>query len=459
MTERAFEKLPPEKGGYDVYKVRIPYGYTLSERILELTPSDFRYALDNIDYFIKTLEVHSFLKKGKTFEELMEQQRKEYQEKIKNLTYHVEELLEESGNYSNVIEETVNKTLKTTIHRHEEEVKFLRKVNEDYKKMNDDLKAMYNTAVENNKHTIEKVERIKDAERKRVEEDYNNVLRKLHEMRAKYETKVAGARGTIGETAFAEYIEKYTNWRDVENTSKIPQSGDLQCMINKVKTIIEVKNYTKDIPTKEVQKFMRDMDSHTETPFGIFISMNTDITGKRSTINVDWTEHGQLCILISKFQETDVEYTMKMLEQYAEVANRVYTLHHRCSEEELAMYKEKHNHIKSIITEQISDIAQLIQNIGHDRRILIDNLTKQGMMYKNTLEKIKMSACNTIDIILGARDIVEEQVIEEKKGGLDMFFKKTDVDVKPDVVVVPVVEAPVVEMPVVEKKGRKKKGG
>lgn len=457
MTERALEKLPPEKGGYDVYKLRIPYGYTLSERILELTPYDFRYALDNIDYFIKTLEVHTFLKKGKTFEQIMNEQRKEYQEKIKSLEYSIEELMEERNVCSNIVEETVNKTLKTTTHRHEEEVKFLRKVNEDYKKMNDDLKTMYNTAVENNKHTIEKVERIKDAERKRVEDDYNNVLRKLHEMRAKYETKVASARGTIGETAFAEYIEKYTNWRDVENTSKIPQSGDLQCMINKVKTIVEVKNYTKDVPTKEVQKFMRDMDSHTETPFGIFISMNTDITGKRSTINVDWTEHGQLCIFISKFQETDIEYTMKMLEQYAEVANRVYTLHHRCSEEELAMYKEKHNHIKSIITEQISDIAQLIQNIGHDRRILIDNLTKQGMTYKNSLEKIKMSACNTIDIILGARDLVEEkeEVVEEKKGGLDMFFKKVDVNVKPDVVLnVPVV----IEAPPAAKKIRKKKG-
>ena len=170
---------------------------------------------------------------------------------------------------------------------------------------------------------------------------------------------------------------------------------------------------------------MRDMDSHTETPFGIFISMNTGITGKRSTISVDWTEHGQLCVLISKMQETDIEYTMKMLEQYAEVANRVYSLHHRCSEEELAMYKEKHQHIKSIITEQMNDIGQLTQQIGHDRRIMIDNLTKQGMMYKNTLEKIKMSACNTIDIILGTHSEIatEETVVEKKEGTLSEFFK------------------------------------
>jgi hypothetical protein len=428
MSQLALEKLPPEKGPYNIYKLRIPYGYIPSERILELTPEDFRYALNNIDYFIKTLEVHTFLKKGKTFEELMNKQKEEYEKKIKYLENDLEELLEERNVCSNIVEETVNKTLKTTTQRHEEEVKFLRKVNEDYKKMNDDLKGMYNTAVENNKHTIEKVERIKDAERKRVEEDYNNALRKVHELQAKYETKVAVARGTIGETAFAEYIEKYTNWRDVENTSKIPQSGDLQCMINKVKTIVEVKNYTKDVPTKEIQKFMRDMDSHTETPFGIFISMNTEITGKRNTINVDWTEHGQLCIFISKFQETDVEYTMKMLEQYAEVANRVYTLHHRCSEEELSMYKEKHNHIKTIITEQITDIAQLIQNIGHDRRIMIDNLTKQGIVYKSTLEKIKLSGSNVIDLIMGTSDNMQEEEPvkdETQKGPLDQFFKHT----------------------------------
>jgi hypothetical protein len=453
MPQLALEKLSVEKGDYDVYnvyKLRIPHAYTLSERILELTPKDFIHALNNIDYFMKTLEDHKFLKEGKTFEELMQKQQEKYEKKIHSLEFDLEVLEEQTDNYSTIIEETVNKTLKTTVQRHEEEVKFLRKVNEDYKKMNDDLKAMYNTAVENNKHTIEKVERIKDEERARLEEDYNKALRVVRELRTKYETKGASARGAIGETAFAEYIEKYTSWRDVENTSKIPQSGDLQCMINKIKTIIEVKNYTKDVPTKEVQKFMRDMDSHTETPFGIFISMNTEITGKRNTINVDWTEHGQLCIFISKFQETDVEYTMKMLEQYAEIANRVYTLHHRCSEEELAMYKEKHNHIKTIITEQITDIAQLIQNIGHDRRIMIDNLTKQGIVYKSTLEKIKLSASNVIDLIMGASEnIQEEEPVkdETQKGPLDQFFKNTKEQVA---------EPMVIESPVPEKKVRKR---
>lgn len=453
MSQLALEKLSVEKGDYDVYnvyKLRIPYAYTLSERILELTPKDFIHALNNIDYFMKTLEDHKFLKEGKTYEELIQKQQEKYEKKIHSLEFDLEVLEEQTDNYSTIIEETVNKTLKTTVQRHEEEVKFLRKVNEDYKKMNDDLKAMYNTAVENNKHTIEKVERIKDEERARLEEDYNKTLIVVRELRTKYETKGASARGAIGETAFAEYIEKYTSWRDVENTSKIPQSGDLQCMINKIKTIIEVKNYTKDVPTKEVQKFMRDMDSHTETPFGIFISMNTEITGKRNTINVDWTEHGQLCIFISKFQETDVEYTMKMLEQYAEIANRVYTLHHRCTEEELAMYKEKHNHIKTIITEQITDIAQLIQNIGHDRRIMIDNLTKQGLVYKSTLEKIKLSASNVIDLIMGtSENIQEEESVkdETQKGPLDQFFKNTKEQVA---------EPIVIESPVPEKKVRKR---
>ena len=54
------------------------------------------------------------------------------------------------------------------------------------------------------------------------------------------------------------------------------------------RVLIEVKNYTSDVPSHEVSKFEEDMRRHSEMDAGLFISVNHPrITGKRGLINIE----------------------------------------------------------------------------------------------------------------------------------------------------------------------------
>ena len=72
---------------------------------------------------------------------------------------------------------------------------------------------------------------------------------------------------------------------DVSNVSKTPQSGDINLFIKHSKITIEVKNYTNPVPVSGVEKFRRDL--HTSgSSGGLFISLNTPITGVASNFTI-----------------------------------------------------------------------------------------------------------------------------------------------------------------------------
>jgi hypothetical protein len=66
----------------------------------------------------------------------------------------------------------------------------------------------------------------------------------------------------------------------VRNNSKTARAGDLQLYIDDVKVLVEVKNYTRVVPSAELEKFTRDMSSGLYYG-GVFISLNTEIVGQR----------------------------------------------------------------------------------------------------------------------------------------------------------------------------------
>ena len=104
-------------------------------------------------------------------------------------------------------------------------------------------------------------------------------------------------KGKIGED-FIEVILKKRYNIVLKNATKNKKSSDFQIKImNKVKEIlllIEVKNYSTKIATKEVNKFYRDIEV-SGADCGLFISINSDITGISETIQI--VEHNNINII------------------------------------------------------------------------------------------------------------------------------------------------------------------
>ena len=440
-----------EGDDYNFHTIALEKEYEFSENLKSLSPRNFTNLLIMAEQLWEVVEINTDKNNHNKYKKLLETEigkvQKLFEDDILSLKTELEEKRLKLETIDETIEKAVETSLKTSNHSYEAQIEYLRRAN-------DDLKKMYETLGDNHKYMIEMVEKNKTEQINKLENTISSHLIKIKALEDKYENKGSSIKGATGEMDMLTLIQKHTSWRNIEDTSKLPHSGDMRCNINSVSTMIEVKNYSRDVPTKEIVKFLRDMEENPNIPYGIFVSLYTEITGKRGTINIEWTNQGQFCVFVSRFIETDVELVFKFLEQCSNIGSRVYGLHHRSSDEELGMFKEKLGQIKCLISDQLVDINQVMLSIGHDRKILVDMITKQGMTYKNMLEKVKINTNNIIDIIMCNREevndvdnkelIIEEKVCEPVRGPLDVLFGK-----------VSDVEAPNIEPPKKVKKKNK----
>ena len=95
------------------------------------------------------------------------------------------------------------------------------------------------------------------------------------------ESKLSANKGYTGENIVMDILIDRFNSFQIENTSKIPHSGDIQITLPSYKKIIvEVKNYNKTIDQDEIDKLKFDMKFNKITA-AIFISLNSGIVGKK----------------------------------------------------------------------------------------------------------------------------------------------------------------------------------
>ena len=89
------------------------------------------------------------------------------------------------------------------------------------------------------------------------------------------------SKGILGESIVYDIlINKFSDYQ-IENTSKIAHSGDIQVILpSKNKIIVEVKNYNKTIDQDQIEKIKFDM-KFSSIYYAIFISLNSGIVGKK----------------------------------------------------------------------------------------------------------------------------------------------------------------------------------
>jgi restriction endonuclease Mrr len=107
----------------------------------------------------------------------------------------------------------------------------------------------------------------------------------------KPKSQVSQIKGRIFEDALIDVVCSVASSAEVEITRGQRNSGDLKIKYHDTEPImVEAKNYTRSVPTKEVEKFYNDLSTN-QCHFGIFIS-TTGIVKKRDRIvleNIDGT--------------------------------------------------------------------------------------------------------------------------------------------------------------------------
>ena len=247
------------------------------------------------------------------------------------------------------------------------------------------------------------IARIREDAKERISE-----LQKIYsdiDQRIKKESAVSSEIGKKGERDFETLAGEYTQWGALVNTSKIPHNADWGCMIRNCNTLFEIKNYTSDIPLREITKFEDDIKSHGDVHFGAFISMNTPLQGKRfdKTITIDWTNTSQMLVYISCFNQQDIAAMFIFLDMCADIAYKCYRLVNDKPDdsESCLRLQSKIKQIQCLVEKEIVNMTAWIRDLKGDHQLAIDLLTKQHTINLSKISHMKTSLVDMIDILGG----------------------------------------------------------
>lgn len=141
-------------------------------------------------------------------------------------------------------------------------------------------------------------------------DSYKNKYDDLISQKTKTSTKL----GQLGERSFEDLC--VDAGIHVTNTGKESHKGDLIGIIGDNKILIEVKNYSYTVTTKEVNKFKRDMDENKDCVMGVFVSMNTPIANIPNQFHIDWLSDKRPVIFISEMNTHDGKYLLDIVKNF-----------------------------------------------------------------------------------------------------------------------------------------------
>lgn len=141
-------------------------------------------------------------------------------------------------------------------------------------------------------------------------------------------SQVPALRGLQGEIDFENMcLNKLSSQFKIHNTAKKAKSGDFIIKWTSPDTgkiysfLIDIKNYTSTIPSKEIDKFYRDINLQSSLSGAMLISLNSKIVGKKSTFEYEEKIFNMDCIPIAYISSNEsnviceiIKFMFKMCE-------------------------------------------------------------------------------------------------------------------------------------------------
>jgi len=250
----------------------------------------------------------------------------------------------------------------------------------------------------------------------RLENIYKEQIYKLQSSLEQYTKNaitqnVSINKGKSGEQSFDTLVENFTSWT-IEDTSKTPQSCDRFGEIRGCKTLFEIKNYSYNIPKKEIDKFKRDMEVHSVCPLGIFISLNTNIVGgKQEFFYTEFSSSNQLLIYIQQFNNYDPSTLFSILDSLIDIA---ILLNSKCSSIETdSNLQTKVDSIKPLLQTQINNIANIAKELNNHTKFIIDSIQKNNNSIKGHLDALKYSITSIFQTLF--QNLTDTNTIESSE--------------------------------------------
>jgi len=366
--------------------------------------------------------IQTITDKQREFNDQMDSVRKECDIQVKTILKDKKRLEDDATAAKLELETTLQKeirNLKKQLAEKDSEVRSLSKGEAIIREQcNSESQKLLTMVEEKNTQALENIRKAYEQAIALKEEALQHREAKISQRELELQTSIqrnasSSYRGQDGESFFQRLAEEKMKWK-LTDTSQIPHSCDYSGIIHALTVFFEMKNYTSDIRTDEVTKFLRDMKEHPEVRIGVFISLNTRIMGKDKDkpISIEWINDSQCAIYVQSFKELDENHTLSLIDQVIKLSatyNKLIGSNGALSEE--TVLQGRIDKARVYIEEYITESCSLINRVKNDQK-LHRQLVESSYSHTLAVLKTQTAAINTaLQILTG--EYKEDNTIDE----------------------------------------------
>jgi hypothetical protein len=269
---------------------QVPIGYSLPPLFLGLDAEGVSQVLTlGAEAYTMMVREGQKLNHKSLYKQLKEQAAQEYEPKLHETTRIIEQ-------YQVTID-----TLKHRLEGEEETRKLQEKrIREEERKNREEI-------MQEKEQRIQSLETQINANLRAVESSLHDKFLNLANQLTKGQFS-SKSKGEQGEALFSELLlgafgtaargEVFS----IEDVGKEARQGDIRMTWQGHRVMWEIKNYDYVVPTKEVQKFIRDMEEARDVQLGVMVSLHTNISGHTKVGGIDLVElsDGRFCIYVNR---------------------------------------------------------------------------------------------------------------------------------------------------------------
>ena len=201
-------------------------------------------------------------------------------------------------------------------------------------------------------------------------------------------------RGEVSEEVIYDFFKEKFKEYCYDKKSHIAHSGDGELISpSNMKCLVEIKNYTNSVTSKEIEKFIYDM-AYTGNTFGLFISLQSNIVTKKGIQFDIYIKEGikRYCVFVSNtFDELSrVESAIYILENIHKFQNHIE------SDKDLLEI------ISNKINSNLGELNEIVNELSSMKQKYIDmeaNIKKQLDQYYYNIRDSEIKVKNKVDFI------------------------------------------------------------
>lgn len=247
-------------------------------------------------------------------------------------------------------------------------------------------------------NTIEEIDKRNSLMQQQILTELSNHNNKFVEMVENItgKAKTSSTKGLIAENFLENTLSKFFPTDTLNITSKTAHEADMQLLSeNYPKILIESKNYSHPVPTKEVTKFKSDLQ-RVNCNYGVFFSFNSRITGRKL---IEIEKNDNIVILYV----SDIDFNSEIINL------AIITIRY------IAMLSQNNDFInRAFIGDKSREIMEIISSLDE----LYTSLSKQKHTLLEEIRKIQDSL-NNIHTSYIENEVIMKNIISKAQKNIN----------------------------------------